>query len=389
MVFNFLPKNNFSSKKILQLIFLLILLLVGTLLLIRIILEQQIYKTPLSIDLTNSAPVADTIITPTDLSLITKIEPPLNKISFLNGQEISLQIPEQCLAVVIENSPQSRPQMQGLVEAPLVYETPAEGGVTRFLAIFDDPQELVKIGPVRSARSYLVDFAENLNAIFVHAGGSPAALEQLRQSFIPNFSEDYDIVYRDPNLPKPHNLFVNLVALTEFFQQKPNLPQPSLNLTEPIFDFMGKIPAEAQAVEHFALDFSYPQYFVAYAFDNLAQDYQRKLAQVVHTDALQQEIRPVNIIIKFIDYWVADEAGRLAFAEQTKGVAWFFSGGQFWQGTWQKLGDHIRFLNTDGSRLSLNPGQTFIEVINDQARVQVERKESFEPALTEELAQNA
>ena len=61
------------------------------------------------------------------------------------------------LGIIIENHPDARPQ-SGLDKASIVYEAIAEGGITRFLAIYGTYQA-EKIGPVRSARTYYIDWA--------------------------------------------------------------------------------------------------------------------------------------------------------------------------------------------------------------------------------------
>ena len=68
------------------------------------------------------------------------------------------------LAIMIENHPQARPQI-GLTSASIVYETLAEGGITRFMGIFG-PTLPTTVGPVRSARTYYVDWAEEYNAYY-------------------------------------------------------------------------------------------------------------------------------------------------------------------------------------------------------------------------------
>src|SRR3990172_7795880 len=63
------------------------------------------------------------------------------------------------LAAMIENHVDSRPA-SGISKADVVYEAVAEGGITRFLAIFycGVAASEVKIAPVRSARIYFVNW---------------------------------------------------------------------------------------------------------------------------------------------------------------------------------------------------------------------------------------
>ena len=78
------------------------------------------------------------------------------------------------LAVMIENHPEARPQ-SGLSEADVVFEAIAEGGVTRFMGMFycEVQRFDTTLAPIRSARSYFVDWASGFNRpLYVHVGGA-------------------------------------------------------------------------------------------------------------------------------------------------------------------------------------------------------------------------
>ena len=101
------------------------------------------------------------------------------------------------IGVMIENEIMSRPFQKGLVEADIVYEAPTEGNITRFLAIFLTPRPSFseatslmprqggatlysgKIGPVRSARPYFLDWMHEYKGLYAHVGGSNVALRLL------------------------------------------------------------------------------------------------------------------------------------------------------------------------------------------------------------------
>src|SRR3989338_5602254 len=97
---------------------------------------------------------------------------------------------------MIENHQEARPQ-SGLSSADVIYEAVAEGGITCFLSVFYCNNGNI-IGPIRSARTYFLDFISEYgsNPLYVHVGGAnqdgPAdALSQI---------EDYDWAgYNDMN----------------------------------------------------------------------------------------------------------------------------------------------------------------------------------------------
>src|SRR5262245_56343791 len=83
------------------------------------------------------------------------------------------------MAVMIDDLRPARPQ-SGLSQADVVWQAPAEGGIPRYMAIFQT--ELPKaIGPVRSSRYYYITWAAEWRALYAHAGGSPQALDVLRR----------------------------------------------------------------------------------------------------------------------------------------------------------------------------------------------------------------
>lgn len=76
------------------------------------------------------------------------------------------------LGIKVENAPEARPQ-SGLGTADIVFEEPVEGGITRFLAMYQC-QDSARIEPVRSARLQDIDLLQQFpKPLFGNAGGSP------------------------------------------------------------------------------------------------------------------------------------------------------------------------------------------------------------------------
>ncbi len=109
---------------------------------------------------------------------------PLNGLLYTKEQaEIFMN--RKPLAIMVNNHVEARPQF-GLSKADLVYETVAEGGITRFLAVFHS-RDVEKVGPVRSARIYYIDWAAELNAWFAHWGGSYMDADDKENQDNPNY----------------------------------------------------------------------------------------------------------------------------------------------------------------------------------------------------------
>jgi hypothetical protein len=87
------------------------------------------------------------------------------------------------LAIKVDNYPAARPQ-SGLDHADIVFEEPVEGGVTRFVAVYQC-DEASLVGPIRSARLVDVGILEQLSKpIFIHMGGIDPVLAALRSAAI-------------------------------------------------------------------------------------------------------------------------------------------------------------------------------------------------------------
>ena len=108
------------------------------------------------------------------------------------------------IAVSINNNHDAYPHA-GLQDAYLAYELIAEGGITRIIALFKD-QTTEKIGSVRSARHYFLDYVLENDAIFVHYGHSPQALSDIKSLKINNINGMYDAkgFFRDTSLHRAY-----------------------------------------------------------------------------------------------------------------------------------------------------------------------------------------
>ena len=126
------------------------------------------------------------------------------------------------IAVSINNNHAAWPQA-GLQDAYLSYELIAEGGITRILAFFKDTNT-EKIGSVRSARHYFLDYVLENDAIFVHYGHSPQALSDIKSLGINNINGMYDAsaFYRDKTLKRAseHTAFTTMEKIKKAIKSK-------------------------------------------------------------------------------------------------------------------------------------------------------------------------
>ena len=88
------------------------------------------------------------------------------------------------VAIKVDNAPLARPYQAGLDKAAVVYQEIVEGGLTRFLAIFEsDLAAGTEIGPIRSGRESDVDVLRAFGKIPVgFSGAQPGVLAIFRNA---------------------------------------------------------------------------------------------------------------------------------------------------------------------------------------------------------------
>ncbi len=271
-------------------------------------------------------------------------------------------------AVMIENLTDSRPP-SGLDKAPVVYEALAEGGITRFMAIFPITVKVDEIGPVRSSRRYYIDWAEEYNKpLYIHAGGAPNALSYLKSSAnVIDFNQFYHAgnFWRDKTRFAPHNLYTSSDKLFLGLKQvaPDNVPDySSWTFKDPAALSQRQAPTASQIV----IDYSSFNYQVTYKYHPELNRYFRFQGDTQHVTRDGQAIWATNVIVMKVQTGLlAGDSKRLDMKNIGTGEATVFRDGQVIQGTWKKDSGQARteFLDADGQPIPLDRGSTWISVI--------------------------
>lgn len=278
-------------------------------------------------------------------------------ISQLTGISVERDIAARpILGVMVENSEAARPQT-GLGKAGIVFESVTEGGITRYLALYqEDMPEIV--GPVRSLRASFLDWAMGFDASIAHVGGSPQSLETADKRDAKSFNQfDYGEPYfRDDARPSPHNVYTRTSDLRQL--------QKRLKHKKSKFDKIPRkddSPSQSPKAPNINIDFSGPNYRVEYRYVQASNSYTRYLAGQPHIDqATQQPITVKNVVVIKMPkgHDVADGA-------EGSGDAIIFRDGEATEGRWQKPGfsERITIINSEGTEIPLNRGNTWFAVI--------------------------
>ncbi len=288
-------------------------------------------------------------------------DPPPITTSFLTGTTVSDAEAEKFLGVMIDLAPAARPLFRGLDQAKVLFEMPAEGGVPRILAIFSSQDLPEEIGPVRSARDYFVKLAESIAGGYVHAGGSPDALEMLYTTPMTNYDEYGDGFVRDSNLARPHNLFITPSEIIESVQ-------PS-TAKEAIFLYSQALPTAplGESAQRVDVDISTRRHAIAWNYDVDQNCYVRE------QQLEEMAFCPQNVTVLATDIGLVpeDDKGRLDARIVGTGEGILFREGLAYRVAWQREGGgmfHFVDPQTD-TEVPLLPGQTFFQVIDTIEKV--------------------
>lgn len=313
-----------------------------------------------------AAPIATAAPEPTETAqptpTVTPAPQPVSGLTGLPTGEDSLPRP---LAVMINNAPAARPQ-SGISEADILYEVLAEGGITRLIGIFQSHTGVVKIGPIRSIRPYLLDIGESYGGITVHAGGSPAAyaiLQRQKKADMDEIGRAGAYFWRDKERKAPHNLYSNAAKLREGAAKlgfAESVKVPALQFRGP-----GDVTPAGEAALDFKVSFLLKSYTVGYQYNAEKQVYERQVNGKPHLDLNNgNAVSAANVIVMGADHKVLDDVGRLQVDTELGGQALLFQGGVAVTGKWSRSpGDIIRFVQPDGKEARMIPGITHILIV--------------------------
>lgn len=273
------------------------------------------------------------------------------------------------IAVMVDNDPNARPQA-GLAHAQLVYEAKAEGGITRFMAVFADGEDLPAIGPIRSARPYYIDWARGLGALYVHVGGSPQALDILDKISLFDINEFYQGKYfwRSNKKDPPHNVYSNYKNFSTYLDK--------LNASNRGYDawlYKDEALPDKRGDNSITIDYSVDDFLVEWTYNKDSNEYIRHMGGIMHKDADGTQIKAKNIVIMQVAAKVIDDKLRREMSDIGEGKAWYCFDGSCQTGTWQKPDADTRekIYNTSGEEVHFNAGTTWVQVIQNEEELNI------------------
>lgn len=278
---------------------------------------------------------------------------------------------ERPVAIMIPNDQWGGAQSRhkGLQSAYMVYEIYAEGNITRFLALFKDV-DLDRIGPIRSARSYYIDYALENDAIYVHWGQSDSATQDFYSMNIDRIAcANYDGGYceRDRNLSAPNNGFISTKTVKEL-SSKLGFRTTSDNykvLTYSIDPVDLSKDETIESADKITIKYS-NIYTVNFTYDETNGYYLRDNNGTAHIDNLTNEqIHAKNIIFLDIkDANTGDAKNHINLYNIGTYNGYYITNGNAIKiaATKESRTAKTKYYDMNGNELVINDGNTFIEI---------------------------
>jgi len=287
------------------------------------------------------------------------------------------KVPQRpALAVKIDNAPAARPQF-GLGTADIVYEQPVEGGLTRYIAIFQC-HDAEKIMPIRSGRlidpELLSQFGEH--PLFAYSGAIQPVIDKVAASPLIDVGANQapNAYHRDSSRSAPHNLYSSTAELYAAGAAKGAAETPP----PPVFHY-GSLQSHQAAA---SVNIAYAASNVTWTWESGAGHWSRSYRDTgPATLGGGGQVSTANIVVLkchlYESPYIEDATGahENLLTLTGSGVAQVYRNGSVIDGRWErpKLSDLTELVNDAGQTIRLTPGQTWIELVPRDVSVTVTR----------------
>jgi len=329
----------------------------------------------------SSTPSPTATFTPTPEPTVvsqTIIDPATDpSINPLTGEKVEPTVlNRRPLAVKISNAPAIVRPQAGLSFADVIFEHYAEGGLTRFTAIFLS-KDCEKIGSIRSGRLIDLEISAMFKSMFAYSGASGGVNQEIRKSDIfervisPDFGHDSAF----KRIPAPgkafeHTLFSDTEALWKVTDQR------ELNGRQDIQGWVFSVepPSGGNPATFIKIPYE-PQYVTTeYQYDAAQGAYLRSVLGEPHTDELTgKQLTASNVIVLFANHVetpiLEDTHGGGHYSIQIQlwgeGPARILRDGQIYELKWSRSNrqDLVTFIDSQGNRFPLKPGNSWIQLV--------------------------
>ncbi len=303
--------------------------------------------------------------------------------SYLSGLPVDEKIGNRRPIAIMLNNLEAAQPMCGVSRADVVYEYVVEGGITRLMGLFENYDDLDKIGSVRSCREYFVYTALEFDAIYCHYGQAAYAVDLLASDYVDNMNglakEGGVVYYRTSDRKAPHNAYTSVEGI--------NAGIDMLGYRRDHYDdYRGKfkfcdLDDKVVIDDKTGIKITHmePMYKINkpwFEYNDEKGKYDRYQYDGPQIDEMTgEQLAYDNVIFQYNVWAQLDQKDYLAFDCHSGGVIQYFTGGMMKVGYWQRDisnardGNYdccpIRYYDMQGNEITINNGKTFICVIQD------------------------
>lgn len=278
-------------------------------------------------------------------------------------------------AVMVNNVDGARKLQSGLQDAYMVYEMMVEGGITRYLALFLD-QSTARIGSIRSARHYYLDYALENDAIYVHHGYSPQAREDWSKLGVDRIEvNESSTGWRDKKASKTYEftLFSSIEKLNKGIGSKRTERKKDLllNYSADELDFTSTENTKVANTVNIKYSNTTRNNYV---YDAENKVYLRSVNGTKQTDYVTgKQLTVKNIIVYSVKYSTIDDYGRQTIDNVGTGNGYYISNGVAVPITWKKdsRSSQTIYKLENGEELKVNDGNTFIQIMPTSGSLEI------------------
>jgi hypothetical protein len=299
---------------------------------------------------------------------------PINPLTGLRAETL----PNRVVQFSIDNV-ECLPQ-SGLSKADIIYEMPAEGGLTRLQVFFYGETPDV-VGPIRSARPHFIDLAREYNSVFVHHGASQEFRAYLNSGVVDvvsTYTND-NIFWRSKTRYAPHNSMMNYADLWEVIKER----SMDVRTETRTFAFAPEEKADTKKDKEegeepvvptvTAITVNNPYTLVEYKYIQETNLYEHYVDGELYIDAENElPITESNILIQYVKSSLLFSYSKVVEIDLTAGgKAILFTGGNMVEGTWSRadLDSPTIFTDAEGNEFVLTRGKTWVHVIDQNSKV--------------------
>lgn len=287
------------------------------------------------------------------------------------------------IAVMTPNESAALPHYN-LSQASVIYEANVEGRMTRMLALYENWEDLDKIGNIRSLRLYYGYWGVEWDAYIVHFGGPFFVNDFLAQTNVQdidgNSGSDDAAFFRSNDRKKPHNAYATGEGIMKVIEKKGyDLSYRGL-ADENHYQFTSKAEPNTLSQYSDAKDATYIDMSSCYPLTRCYFEYNENdglyyrsqhlsgSSDGPHIDAVNgEQLTFSNIIVQYTKHEELGE-GYLAFqCHDTTRDGWFFTNGKGIHVNWKKTSDFgaTRYYDDNGKEITLNTGKTMVLIVED------------------------